>query len=86
MKGHPPVFTHAANPLEADDGLRVVEKQLKIAQCNDLEKVLYASGQLQGQPKTGESHTSMDIPTMPLLSPGRSSGRILGFRTIFSQD
>ncbi|XP_066381071.1 uncharacterized protein [Miscanthus floridulus] len=48
MKGHPPVFTHASNPLEADDWLRAVEKQLNIAQFNDLEKVLYASGQLQG--------------------------------------
>ena len=34
--------------MEADDWLRAVEKQLNIAQCNDLEKVLYASGQLQG--------------------------------------
>ena len=48
MKGRPPVFTHAADPLEADDWLRAVEKQLNIAQCNDLEKVLYASGQLHG--------------------------------------
>jgi hypothetical protein len=44
MKGHPPVFTHAVDPLEVDDWLRAVEKQLNIAQCNDLEKVLYASG------------------------------------------
>jgi hypothetical protein len=29
-----------------------VEKQLNIAQCNDLEKVLYASGQLQGAAQT----------------------------------
>jgi hypothetical protein len=42
------VFTHASDPLEADDWLKVVEKQLNIAQCSDLEKVLYASGQLQG--------------------------------------
>ena len=48
MKGRPPIFTRAANPLEADDWLRAVEKQLNMAQCNDLEKVLYASGQLQG--------------------------------------
>ena len=47
MKGHPPVFTQATDPLEVDDWLRAVEKQLNIAQCNDLEKVLYASGQLQ---------------------------------------
>ena len=46
MKGHPPVFTHASDPMEADDWLRAVEKQLNIAQCNDLENVLYASDQL----------------------------------------
>jgi hypothetical protein len=46
MKGNPLVFTHAIDPLEADDWLRAVEKQLNIAQCN--EKVLYASGQLHG--------------------------------------
>jgi hypothetical protein len=34
--------------MEADDWLRAVEKQLNIAKCNDLEKVLYALGQLQG--------------------------------------
>jgi hypothetical protein len=32
---HPPVFTHATDPLEDDDWLRAVEKQLNIAQCND---------------------------------------------------
>jgi len=48
MKERPPVFTHSANPMEADDWLRAVERQLNKAQCNDLEKVLYASRQLQG--------------------------------------
>jgi hypothetical protein len=48
LKGHPPVFTHIADPLEADDWLHVVEKQLNIAQCNDQQKVLFALGQLQG--------------------------------------
>jgi len=48
MKGHPPTFSHASNPLEADDWLRAVERQLNIAQCNDHQKVIYASGQLQG--------------------------------------
>jgi hypothetical protein len=43
------VFTHAADPLEADDWLRAVEKQLNIAQCDDRQKVLFASGQLQGE-------------------------------------
>jgi hypothetical protein len=49
LKGHPPVFTHAADPLEANDWLRAVEKQLNIAQCDDRQKVLFASGQLQGE-------------------------------------
>jgi hypothetical protein len=31
MKGCPPVFTNASDPLEADDWLRDVEKQLNIA-------------------------------------------------------
>ena len=48
MKGHPPTFSHTSDPLEADDWLRAMEQQLDIAQCNDHEKVLYASGQLQG--------------------------------------
>jgi hypothetical protein len=34
------MFTHASSPMEADDWLRVVEKQLNIAQNNNLEKVL----------------------------------------------
>jgi hypothetical protein len=46
LKGRPPVFTHAANLLEADDWLRAVERQLNIAQCDDRQKVLFASGQL----------------------------------------
>ncbi|WVZ50238.1 hypothetical protein U9M48_001512 [Paspalum notatum var. saurae] len=48
MKGHPPTFSHAADPLQADDWLRAVERQLEIAQCDDRERVLYASGQLRG--------------------------------------
>jgi len=35
LKGHPPVFTHVADPLEADDWLCAVEKKLNIAQCDD---------------------------------------------------
>ena len=78
MKGHPPVFTHASDPLEADDRLRAVEKQLNIAQCNDLEKVLYASGQLQGAAQDWWESFQLDAPTMLLLSPGRNSRTIFG--------
>ena len=44
LKGHPPIFKHSTNPLQADDWLRAIERQLEITQCDDKEKVLYASG------------------------------------------
>ena len=37
-----------SDPLQADDWLRAVERQLDIAQCDDRERVLYAAGQLRG--------------------------------------
>jgi hypothetical protein len=48
LRGHPPTFSHAADPLQADDWLRSVERQLDFAQCDDRERVLYAAGQLRG--------------------------------------
>ncbi|CAN6315758.1 unnamed protein product [Urochloa humidicola] len=47
MSHRPPTFSHSADPLDADDWLKAVEKMLNIAQCNDREKVLYASGRLE---------------------------------------
>ena len=46
LRGHPPTFSHTSDPLQADDWLRAVERQLDIAQCDDWERVLYAAGQL----------------------------------------
>ena len=46
MKKHPPTFSHTSEPLEADDWLKAMERQLDIAQCDDHEKVLFVSGQL----------------------------------------
>jgi hypothetical protein len=48
LRGHPPTFSHATDPLQADDWLRSVERQLVVAQCDDHERVLYAAGQLRG--------------------------------------
>jgi hypothetical protein len=48
MSHHPPAFSHVVDPLDADDWLKVIEKKLDITQCNDREKVLYASGRLEG--------------------------------------
>jgi hypothetical protein len=72
MSHHPPVFTHAADPLEAEDWLKTVLKMLTITQCNDREKVLYAAGRLQGQPPLGRMHMSLLTPPQT-LSHGTSS-------------
>jgi hypothetical protein len=69
LKGCPLVFSHAVDPLEADDWVRAVEKQLNIAQCNYLEKVLYASGQLQGTTQTWwESYQAARPDNAPLVT------------------
>ena len=46
LKGRPPVFTHSADPMDAEDWLRTIERELEIAQCSDREKVLYGPRQL----------------------------------------
>jgi hypothetical protein len=48
LRGHPLTFSHAADPLQADDWLRSLGRQLDVAQYDDRERVLYAAGQLQG--------------------------------------
>jgi hypothetical protein len=48
MSHCPPVFSHADDPLEADDWLKTVEKMLTTTQRANRENVLYASGRLQG--------------------------------------
>jgi hypothetical protein len=48
MRGHPPFFAHSADPMDAEDWLRTVERELHIAQCNDHEKALYGPRQLRG--------------------------------------
>jgi hypothetical protein len=41
MRGHPLVFAHSVDPMDAEDWLRTVECELHTAQCDDREKVLY---------------------------------------------
>jgi hypothetical protein len=48
MSHHPPAFSHAVDPLDVDDWLKVIGNKLDITQSNDREKVLYASGRLEG--------------------------------------
>ena len=44
----PPTFSRSEDPLDADDWLHLVEQKLSIAQCQDHEKALFASHQLEG--------------------------------------
>jgi hypothetical protein len=44
----PLTFSHAMEPMDADDWLKSVEKKLRVVQCNNREKVLLASHQLSG--------------------------------------
>jgi hypothetical protein len=48
MSHHPSAFSHTVDPLDAVDWLKVIGKKLDITQCHDREKVLYASGRLEG--------------------------------------
>jgi hypothetical protein len=48
MSHKPPSFSHSSDPLKADDWIKTMEKTLNIVQCTDREKVLYASGRLEG--------------------------------------
>jgi hypothetical protein len=48
MRGHPPVFAHSSDPMDAEDWLHTVEWELHTAQCDDREKVLYGLRLLRG--------------------------------------
>jgi hypothetical protein len=48
MRGHPPTFAHFSDPMDAEDWLRTVERELHTAQCDDREKVLYGPRLLRG--------------------------------------
>ena len=68
LRGHPPTFSHTSDPLQAEDWLRVVERQLDIAQCDDREQVWYAAGQLRRAALDWwESHPVQDREALPWL-------------------
>jgi hypothetical protein len=43
----PPTFSHSIEPMDVDDWLKTIEKKLQVVQCNNREKVLFASHQLE---------------------------------------
>jgi hypothetical protein len=42
------VFAHSADPMDAEDWLRTVERELHTTQCDDREKVIYGPHLLRG--------------------------------------
>jgi hypothetical protein len=43
-----PTFSHAVEPMDADDWLKSIEKKLQVVQCNNHEKAMLVSHQLSG--------------------------------------
>jgi hypothetical protein len=48
LRTRPITFSHAKDPMEAEDWLKGVEKKLVITQCTDRKKVLFVAHQLYG--------------------------------------
>ena len=48
QRTHPPQFSVAADPLDTDDWLRIMDKKLDIARVQDEDKVAYATHYLEG--------------------------------------
>jgi hypothetical protein len=42
------VFTHYVDPIDAEDWLYTMERELHTAQCNDREKIMYGPRLLRG--------------------------------------
>jgi hypothetical protein len=45
---HPPLFTEAEEPLEADHWLRVIESKFGLLHCMEVQKALFTAQQLHG--------------------------------------
>jgi hypothetical protein len=48
MRGHPPIFAHSADLMDAEDWLRTMERELHTARCNNHGNMLYGPRQLRG--------------------------------------
>jgi hypothetical protein len=70
MRGHPSIFAHFTNPMDAKDWLHASERdrELYTTHCEDREKVMYDPHQLRGIAKSWwesylASHTNPDAIT-----------------------
>jgi hypothetical protein len=53
---HPPLFTEAGEPLEADHWLRVMESQFGLLRCTEVQKTLFTTQQLLLSASTSGQH------------------------------
>jgi hypothetical protein len=49
---HPPLFTKAGEPLEADHWLQVMESKFGLLRCTEVQKTLFTAQQLRGDAST----------------------------------
>jgi hypothetical protein len=52
MAMHPPLFTEAGEPLEADHWLQVMESKFGLLHCTKVQKTLFTTQQLRGDTNT----------------------------------
>jgi hypothetical protein len=61
---HPPLFTEAGEPLEADHWLRVMEFMFRLLRCTEVQKTLFAVQQLRGDASAWwANYTATSAPT-----------------------
>jgi hypothetical protein len=77
MRGHPPIFAHSTDPMDAEDWLRTVERELHTAQCNDHEKVLYGPRQLMGAAQSWWESYLATHANPEAITLGRIQGQLL---------
>jgi hypothetical protein len=56
------VFSHSIDPMDAEEWLGIVKRELHTAQCNDREEVLYGPRLLRGVAQS----TSPPMPTLKI--------------------
>jgi hypothetical protein len=60
---HPPLFTEAREPLEADHWLRVVESKFGLLRCTEVQKTLFTAQQLWGDASAWWANYTATRPT-----------------------
>jgi hypothetical protein len=60
---HPPLFTEAEEPLEADHWLQVMESKFGLLRCTEVQKTLFAAHQLRGDASAWWANYTTTRPT-----------------------